>query len=100
MFEFRNKQLCTAHANNAQSYWCGCINLLGWIATSAGVIIIVPQLVIAIVISYDSSYVFERWHIFLMYQALNIIFMVYNIFVMKRTAWIHDIGRMFNCHSF
>lgn len=74
------------------SYWCGSANLFGWIATAAGVAIIPPQLIAAITISYDSSYVVERWHIFLMFQAFNVIIMLYNILLMKRTAWIHDVG--------
>ncbi|KIW04345.1 uncharacterized protein PV09_04635 [Verruconis gallopava] len=74
------------------SYWCGSANLFGWIATSAGVAIIPPQLIAAIVISYDPSYVVERWHIFLMFQALNVSFTLYNIFLLKRAAWIHDVG--------
>jgi choline transport protein len=79
-------------ADVIQSYWCGSANLLGWIATSAGVAIIPPQLIAAMITSYDSSYQFERWHIFLMFQAFNFVLMAYNIFVMKRTAWVHDIG--------
>jgi choline transport protein len=27
-----------------------------------------------------------------MFQALNVLFLTYNIFLMKRTAWIHDVG--------
>ncbi|KAL3293877.1 amino acid transporter [Colletotrichum asianum] len=41
------------------------------------------------------NYIPETWHIFLLFQAFNFAFTAYNIFLMKRTAWIHDLGSFF-----
>ncbi|USP81288.1 amino acid transporter [Curvularia clavata] len=51
------------------SYACGMINIFAWAALSAGVAIIVPQVLLAIVINYNPSYELQRWHVFLIYQA-------------------------------
>jgi len=75
-----------------QSYTCGSINLLGWIATCAGVAIIPPQLICGIIAFYDTTYFPKSLHIFIMFQAFNLLMLAYNILLMKRTAWIHDIG--------
>lgn len=39
---------------------------------------------------YFNGYVPERWHLFLIYQALNAFALIYNIALLKRTNWIHD----------
>ncbi|KAK1691140.1 amino acid/polyamine transporter I [Colletotrichum godetiae] len=74
------------------SYCCGCINFLGWIANGAGFIIQMPVIILSLASYLDSTYIPEAWHIFLVFQAFNIVFTAYNIFLMKRTAWIHDVG--------
>ena len=66
--------------------------MFGWIAISAGVCIIPPQLVAAVVVFFDDSYAPKAWHIFLMYQALNFIILLYNITLLKRTMWAMDFG--------
>jgi choline transport protein len=59
---------------------------------SAGFIIPIPQMITALVLYLDPAYSSPRWHMFLMYQAVNLIFTAYNILLLKRTAWIYDIG--------
>ena len=46
------------------------------------------------VVFFDSDFEPKAWHIFLIYQAVNILILLYNIFLMKRTSWIHDVGCM------
>ncbi|KXH50652.1 hypothetical protein CSIM01_01501 [Colletotrichum simmondsii] len=74
------------------SYCCGSINFLGWIANGAGFIIQMPVIILSLASYLDPTYIPETWHIFLVFQAFNIAFTAYNIFLMKRTAWVHDIG--------
>ncbi|KAF9869746.1 hypothetical protein CkaCkLH20_12789 [Colletotrichum karsti] len=74
------------------SYCCGSVNFLGWIANGAGFIIQMPNIVLSLAPYLDPDHTPETWHIFLVYQAFNFAFTAYNIFLMKRTAWIHDIG--------
>ncbi|KAF4781691.1 hypothetical protein HER10_EVM0002060 [Colletotrichum scovillei] len=69
------------------SYCCGSINFLGWIANGAGFIIQMPVIILSLASYLDPTYIPETWHIFLVFQAFNIAFTAYNIFLMKRTAW-------------
>jgi len=51
--------------------------------------------------SYDNpEYESQRWHYFLIYQAANIIILLFNVFAIRRTSWIHDLGCMFLESSF
>jgi hypothetical protein len=49
-------------------------------------------MITALVLYLDPTYVSQRWHMFLMYQAVNVAFTGYNILLIKRTAWIYDVG--------
>lgn len=40
----------------------------------------------------NPSYEPRAWHYFLIYQATNIIVHLYNIFAIRRTSWVHDLG--------
>jgi len=75
-----------------QSYCCGATNVFAWIATCAGIAIIVPQQIIGMATFFNPSYVAETWHAFLLYQAANLLILVYNIYLLKRSMWIHDVG--------
>lgn len=66
--------------------------MFGWIAISAGVTILIPQLTQGIAIFYDPDYIPKKWHYFMVYQGTNLLVLTYNIFLMKRTPWVHDIG--------
>ncbi|CAM1507612.1 Fc.00g072530.m01.CDS01 [Cosmosporella sp. VM-42] len=73
-------------------YCCGALNLLGWLATTAGFIITTAQLITGIAMFLRPTYVAESWHIFLIFQLGNALFLVYNMFLIKKTSWIHDVG--------
>ncbi|KAF7560390.1 hypothetical protein G7046_g3750 [Stylonectria norvegica] len=73
-------------------YCCGVINLFGWLATTAGFIITTVQVITGIAMFLHPSYLVESWHVFVIFQFLNIVFVCYNMFLMKRTSWLHDIG--------
>ena len=75
-----------------QSYICGSINTIGWITLTASVLIIPPQIIVGIIKFYDSTYTIERWHVFVLYQALNLLSLLYNLFALQRAPWFHDIG--------
>ncbi|PSR84029.1 amino acid/polyamine transporter I [Coniella lustricola] len=74
------------------SYWCGLVNTFGWIASIAGFIVPFPTITLALVSFWNPGYVAEAWHTFVIYQALNILLTVYNIFGLKKTFWIMDVG--------
>lgn len=68
------------------------INTFGWISSVAGFIAPFPNIVATLVSLWDSSYVVEQWHVFLMYQVVNVIFTAYNIYLLKRTEWVMNVG--------
>lgn len=78
--------------NVEKSYCCGAINLLGWIATAAGFVITTAQLITGLATFMHPTYTIEAWHVFLIFQLMNVIFILYNMFLIKRTLWIHDVG--------
>ncbi|KAH7008648.1 amino acid/polyamine transporter I [Ilyonectria destructans] len=82
------------------SYCCGAINLLGWIATAAGFVITTAQLITGLATFMHPTYTIEAWHVFLIFQLMNVIFVLYNMFLIKRTLWIHDVGFVISLVSF
>jgi choline transport protein len=75
-----------------QSYCCGAINIFSWISITAGVTILPAQFIISMAIYNNPGYEAKSWHYFLIYQATNIIILLYNIFAIRKTSWVHDIG--------
>lgn len=41
---------------------------------------------------YNPSLDLPVWHNFLYYQATNIVILLYNIFALRKTQWIHSLG--------
>lgn len=77
------------------SYACGAIAVFSWIALCTAATIIAAQALLALPSFFVESYVPQAWHYFLVYQAVNIFCLVYNLFALKRTLWTHDIGCKF-----
>ena len=75
-----------------QSYCCGAINVLGWITLSVGTSIVFPQFVNALIIANNPEFEPKAWQTFLMYQAFNLVILLYNIFGLKKSLWIHNVG--------
>ncbi|KIW91014.1 uncharacterized protein Z519_07908 [Cladophialophora bantiana CBS 173.52] len=84
--------LAPPKASRILSYACGITNVYAWIATTAGIAIIVPQVILAMVIHYQPDYVPQTWHYFLLYQAVNFVVCAHNIFTLKKTMWINDVS--------
>jgi choline transport protein len=78
--------------SKALSYCCGLLAAFSWIVTVASVTIILAQVLLAIIIQYTDSYTPETWHYFLVYQAVNALILVYNVYLTKRTTWLYDLG--------
>lgn len=75
-----------------QSYACGVTNVYAWISTTAGIAIIIAQVILGMVIFYQPDYVPETWHYFLVYQAINALVCIHNIFTLKKTMWVNDVS--------
>ena len=74
------------------SYVCGSISMFSWIALTAAATILGAQMVIAFPESYVEGYTPQPWHYFVVYQAINIAMLLYNLFAIRVTPWIHNVG--------
>ena len=74
------------------SYVCGSISMFSWIALTAAATILGAQMVIAFPESYVEGYTPQPWHYFVVYQAINIAMLLYNLFAIRVTHWIHKVG--------
>ncbi|EMD96775.1 hypothetical protein COCC4DRAFT_62273 [Bipolaris maydis ATCC 48331] len=88
----------------AMSYACGMINIFAWASLSAGVAIILPQQLLALVITHNPSYEVEPWHVFLMYQFVCVVCLLHNIFSLRRTMWLipndmHGLNAVLTLHG-
>ncbi|KAJ5375252.1 hypothetical protein N7517_007258 [Penicillium concentricum] len=86
--------------NRALSYCCGMTNMFSWIAICTGIAIIPAQLIVGIALFYNPDYTPQAWHYFLIYQAINGLVLLYNIILLKRSLWIHDIAFFATLASF
>lgn len=68
------------------------ISIFSWVAICAAATIIAAQCLLALPVFWISTYQPPTWHYFLVYQAINVAFLLNNIFVLKRNNWIHDLG--------
>lgn len=75
--------------NRSMSYICGMIATVSWIICSTSVASI-TSLCIASIAEFYSGYKANSWQLFLISQGLNLFALGYNLFVLKRTRWIHD----------
>ncbi|KAE8389566.1 amino acid/polyamine transporter I [Aspergillus alliaceus] len=86
--------------SRALSYCCGVCNMLAWIAICTGIALIPAQLILGIVLFYNSDYHSQPWHYFLIYQSVNGLVLLYNITLLKKSLWFHDICFVINLTSF
>lgn len=77
--------------NRSLAYICGMIATISWAINAASVAMIASQFITAFP-QYFNHYQPQNWHLFLIYQALNLLALFYNLFVIKRTNWIHDFA--------
>ncbi|KAH8743154.1 amino acid/polyamine transporter I [Diaporthe sp. PMI_573] len=74
------------------SYACGVAATCSWVFLAAGVTTLASQLILALPAYYVQGYDPKIWHYFLIFQAINIFVLAYNIFVLKKAPWTHEIG--------
>lgn len=68
------------------------LNIFAWMATSAAVCAIIPSLILGLAQYWNPTYVSQKWQAFLIYQSANIVTLVFNIGILRRAAWTHDVG--------
>ncbi|KAL7960299.1 amino acid transporter [Trichoderma compactum] len=85
--------------NRSMSYICGMIATVSWIICSTSVASI-TSLCIASIAEFYSGYKANAWQLFLISQGFNIFALGYNLFVLKRTRWIHDAAFFLTLSTF
>ena len=79
------------------SYICGAIATFSWSALNAAATILGAQMILALPVYYVDNFVPQSWHYFMVYQAINLTFLLYNLFLLKATPWVHNVGCEY-CH--
>lgn len=74
------------------SYACGITSVFSWIALSAAITISTAQSFIAITVMLTGNYEPETWHYFMVFQCLALLGLLYNLFALKNTPWVHNIA--------
>lgn len=67
------------------------INVFAWLATSAAVCAIIPSIILGLAKYWNPTYMSQKWQAFLIYQASNVVILIYNIAILRRAVWTHEI---------
>ncbi|KEF62511.1 uncharacterized protein A1O9_00484 [Exophiala aquamarina CBS 119918] len=92
--------LCPDKINLFTSYFCGIFSIFSWIAIGSAVLIIPAEQISALASAHYPEYEPQDWHKFLMYQAMLLLVLVSNTFVLKRSPRFHDVGFAFTITLF
>ena len=84
--------LAPALTTRLLSYLCGFLTVVTWVTINSSTAMLTSYNIITLAGFFHSDYVPKDWHIFLVYTAYGFVVLLYNIFALKRTAWMHDIG--------
>ncbi|KAM6517510.1 hypothetical protein FSOLCH5_008473 [Fusarium solani] len=74
------------------SYVCGFAGTCSWVFLTGAVTILASQILLSFPAYYSNDYTPKNWHYFLVFQALNIAIHIYNLLLLKKTIWIHEVG--------
>ncbi|GAA5855727.1 hypothetical protein JCM8547_001660 [Rhodosporidiobolus lusitaniae] len=75
----------------AVSFATGFVSLFAWCLTTASVCTTVAQYIFAIVLLWHPAFNVERWMVFLLYIAVLLLFLSWNVFLTVRTPWLGNI---------
>lgn len=78
--------------NRGVSYVCGLVSLLSWIAIGSSVTMIPAQQIPALITAHSDTYSQDSWHVFLIYEGVALVVLLFNLFALKRNPWVHEIG--------
>lgn len=84
--------LASPKRSKSISYVCGIVSIFSWVATCAAATILMAEAILAIPSYFVNGYNPPTWHYFLVYQAVNVVYLLNNIFFLKRSPWMHDFG--------
>lgn len=82
------------------SYATGMINIFAWLAISASVCVIIPNIVLGLAAYWNPTFVPQKYQSFLLYQVSNLLVLAYNIAILRRASWTHNVGMVFSLLCF
>ncbi|KAE8385571.1 amino acid/polyamine transporter I [Aspergillus alliaceus] len=92
--------LATSRWSRSLSYFSGLAAVFSWITLGASIALSSTNLLMAIVIRWQPEYQPQTWHYFLVYQAMNALMVVYNIFLTNKTLWVYNLGFLLSLSTF
>ena len=84
--------LAPERARRLLSYACGLLSMFSWVAIGVAVTIIIAEQVMALVAANHEGFVTQPWQVFLVYEGVAFLALIYNVFALKRAPWTHSIG--------
>ncbi|OOF91563.1 hypothetical protein ASPCADRAFT_9487 [Aspergillus carbonarius ITEM 5010] len=82
------------------SYFSGMAAVFAWITLGASIALSGTEALMAVVIRWQPSYEAKSWHYFLVYQLMNAIMVIYNIFLTNKTLWVYNLGFILSISTF
>ncbi|KAF9884821.1 hypothetical protein FE257_001237 [Aspergillus nanangensis] len=92
--------LASTRWSRSLSYTSGLAGVFAWITLGASICISATQALMAIIIRWQPEYEPKIWHYFLVYELLNAVVVVYNIFLTNKTLWVYNFGFILSLTTF
>lgn len=78
--------------SRSTSYVCGAIAAFSWVALCTAATILGAQALLALPQAFVNGYIAQPWHYFMVYQAISVVVLLFNLFGLRRMLWVHDVG--------
>ncbi|RVX75532.1 hypothetical protein B0A52_00885 [Exophiala mesophila] len=86
--------------NRAASYFCGFISWLSWLMMCASSMGAVANSINALALNANPDFVMKPWLFFVIYEAMNIIALLFNLFFHKGLGKLYEFGFVLSLVSF
>lgn len=57
--------------------------------------LIEAQFILGTVAFHAEAYELNSWHVVALYQVLNVLVALYDVFILQRAPWTHNIARQY-----
>ncbi|KAL6246557.1 hypothetical protein RBB50_006795 [Rhinocladiella similis] len=92
--------LAPASVNRASSYICGFLSWFSWLMMCASSMGAVANSVNALAINANPDYFMKPWTMFLIYEAINVLALLFNLFLHRGLGKFYEFGFILSLVSF
>ena len=92
--------LAPKRINRSVSYACGFITVFQWVSMGAAVLVITATQIMALVGYFHPGSQGHAWQLLLIYEALGVVVLIYNLFALRRIPVTHTVGCSYKLSSF